>query len=92
MGAIPDGQLTPKPFVTGTDLIALGVPEGKRLGRILKTIYDAQLNGEVASLEEARALYPLVMATPVRKIKTHLITSINEPAGGIFPVPVETST
>jgi len=46
-------QIKPKPFVTGRDLIELGLTPGPAFGRILNTVYDLQLEEKVASREEA---------------------------------------
>jgi poly(A) polymerase len=46
-------QIKPKPFVTGNDLIALGLKPGPAFGRILGEIYDLQLEEKVASREDA---------------------------------------
>jgi len=53
VAAIPTGQIAPGPFLTGVDLMALGLPEGQRLGRILRAVYDAQLNEEITTKREA---------------------------------------
>lgn len=44
----------PAPLLLGRHLIELGVTPGPRMGEILKVIYEAQLDGEVTALEEAR--------------------------------------
>lgn len=41
-----------EPIIKGRHLIELGVKPGKKMGEILKEIYDAQLNGEFSNLEE----------------------------------------
>ena len=46
----------PEPLVTGRDLIAMGLEPGPRFGPILDAVYDAQLEGEVTTREEALAL------------------------------------
>ena len=46
----------PPPLVTGKTLIEWGMKPGPEMGRLLKRIYDAQLEGSVASLEEAKKL------------------------------------
>jgi tRNA nucleotidyltransferase (CCA-adding enzyme) len=50
----------PAPIVQGRDLLALGVPPGRQMGELLKTIFEKQLDGAVTTLEEgivlARAL------------------------------------
>ena len=43
----------PKPFVTGRDLIELGMDPGPQFAVILREIFDAQLEGQFASREEA---------------------------------------
>ncbi len=53
---IPEAQTAPPPFVTGEDLQRLGLREGPRLGKVLRTVYDAQLNEEVNSRREAMRL------------------------------------
>ncbi len=42
----------PEPLVTGADLLALGVPAGKEIGRLKKLAYDLQLNGEAREKAE----------------------------------------
>lgn len=43
-----DGVL-PKPFLTGQDLIRLGVAPGEKMGALIKDVYDAQLEGRIQS-------------------------------------------
>ncbi len=45
-----------RPSVTGEELVALGVPEGPGIGKILAAILDARLDGAVSSDEEEQAL------------------------------------
>ncbi len=42
----------PRPIVLGRHLLPLGVEPGPRMGRILKTIYEEQLDGRVKALED----------------------------------------
>lgn len=42
----------PKPILMGRHLLELGLAPGPRLGEILKTCYDAQIDGAYATLEE----------------------------------------
>jgi tRNA nucleotidyltransferase (CCA-adding enzyme) len=42
--------------LNGNDLVALGVPEGPRVGEVLARLLDARLDGRVASEREERAL------------------------------------
>src|SRR5262249_62242388 len=52
----------PRPLVTGDDLISLGHAPGPELGRMLREIFDLQLEGRYPSresaLEDARRRYP----------------------------------
>jgi poly(A) polymerase len=47
--------LRPPRLLGGTDLIAMGYAPGPRLGEILRAIEDAQLDGTIATREEAQA-------------------------------------
>jgi poly(A) polymerase len=44
----------PEPLVRGRDLVAWGVTPGPGMGALLSEVYDAQLEGRVHSVEEAR--------------------------------------
>jgi tRNA nucleotidyltransferase (CCA-adding enzyme) len=46
----------PEPLVKGRHLLALGVEPGPRVGDILRQIYERQLDGTVASVDEGIAL------------------------------------
>jgi hypothetical protein len=48
--------LAPVPLVDGHALQALGLTPGPSFRRILDAVYDAQLEGRVGTLEEARKL------------------------------------
>jgi tRNA nucleotidyltransferase (CCA-adding enzyme) len=45
----------PEPFLKGRDVIALGVAPGPEVGRVLRAVYERQLDGLVLSPEDARA-------------------------------------
>ncbi len=45
----------PEPWITGRDLLALGVPPGPELGRIKQEAYDAQLEGRFADRDKLLA-------------------------------------
>ena len=60
--SIPPDQIAPPPMVTGADLIALGLTEGPRLGKIAAHLYDAQLNEQFASQAEALAAAKKIVA------------------------------
>jgi len=54
-------QIKPKPFVTGRDLIELGLKPGPAFGKILGEVYDLQLEEKVVSREEAlEALHDII--------------------------------
>jgi tRNA nucleotidyltransferase (CCA-adding enzyme) len=44
----------PTPILLGRHLLELGLDPGPRIGEILKTIYEKQLDGVITSLDEAR--------------------------------------
>ncbi len=44
----------PDPLLRGRDLLALGVPPGPAMGRLLRQIYEEQLDGRIETLEAAR--------------------------------------
>ncbi len=56
----------PEPILKGRDLVALGVPPGPEIGRVLRAVYERQLDGAVATLEEARAEACRVLGIPAR--------------------------
>ena len=45
----------PSPILLGRHLLALGVSAGPRMGKILRAVYELQLDGVVTTLEEAQA-------------------------------------
>jgi tRNA nucleotidyltransferase (CCA-adding enzyme) len=45
----------PEPLLKGRDLVALGLPPGPEIGRVLRSVYERQLDGAVTTVEEARA-------------------------------------
>lgn len=45
----------PEPLLKGRDLVALGLPPGPAIGRVLRSVYERQLDGAVTTVEEARA-------------------------------------
>lgn len=52
----------PQSLLKGRHLKTLGVAPGPTMGHVIKTVYQAQLNGEVTTLEEAIALAADVLA------------------------------
>jgi putative nucleotidyltransferase with HDIG domain len=53
---LPVEQLKPAPLVTGVDLIAEGYQPGPRFAEMLAAVEDAQLEGRIASRDEALAM------------------------------------
>ncbi len=53
---LPPEQLKPTPLLTGNDLIAMGYAPGPLFSEILTVVEDAQLEGEIDSADQARAL------------------------------------
>jgi poly(A) polymerase len=49
-------QIDPPPLISGHDLIAMGIPPGKTMGRILEAVKIAQLEEAVQTRHEALAL------------------------------------
>lgn len=43
----------PEPILMGRHLLDLGVPAGRRMGEILKAVFEQQLDGRVRTLDEA---------------------------------------
>jgi tRNA nucleotidyltransferase (CCA-adding enzyme) len=45
----------PDPILRGRDVLALGVPAGPEVGRVVKAVYERQLDGAVTTPDEAVA-------------------------------------
>jgi len=54
-GQIDPADVAPPPLVTGSDLLRMGVPAGPGLGKLLRQLYDAQLNEELTTRPGALA-------------------------------------
>lgn len=61
---IDPGQVAPPPLVTGQDLLAMGMSPGPQFGRVLKTLYDAQLDERLVSREAALAEAGALVGAP----------------------------
>ena len=46
----------PPPILRGRHLLEMGLAPGRRIGEIVESVYELQLDGAVASLEEAQAV------------------------------------
>jgi len=51
---LKDEPALPAPMVTGRVLMDWGMKPGPKMGKLLKKLYDAQLEGTIASLEDAK--------------------------------------
>jgi poly(A) polymerase len=56
LSELPEEAIRPPKLVTGDDLIALGLPPGPRYTEILRAVEDAQLEGQIASRDDALQL------------------------------------
>ncbi len=54
----------PAPLLLGRHLLQMGLSPGPEIGRILRAVYERQLDGEVASLEEAAEAAKRLTADP----------------------------
>ncbi len=54
----------PPPLATGDDVLALGVPRGPRIGRLLREVQERQLEGDLHTREEALAWLRAAVAAP----------------------------
>ena len=69
----PPEQIDPPPLISGHDLIAMGIPPGKTIKRILDNVKNAQLEDSVQTRQEALAL--------ARKLASHGVET------GVLPPP-----
>ncbi|MHB8079935.1 MAG: CCA tRNA nucleotidyltransferase [Candidatus Krumholzibacteriia bacterium] len=53
LARLPSEELAPPPLLRGADLLALGYPPGPLLGRILRELETAQLDGDLATRDAA---------------------------------------
>jgi putative nucleotidyltransferase with HDIG domain len=54
--SMPEAAMRPQPLITGRELIAAGYPPGARFREMLRAAEDAQLEGSIATAEEALQL------------------------------------
>ena len=54
----------PEPLVKGRHLLALGLTPGPRVGVVLRQIYEKQLDGSIATVEDGLALAKEILAQP----------------------------
>ena len=60
--ALPAEELNPKPLIGGEDLIRIGVPRGPHYRVLLDQVRDAQLLGQIRTLDEAMQLVPQILS------------------------------
>jgi poly(A) polymerase len=53
MAELPPGEVRPEPLVSGDDLINAGYTPGPQFKEILAAVEDAQLEGRLASKQQA---------------------------------------
>jgi tRNA nucleotidyltransferase (CCA-adding enzyme) len=53
----------PEPILKGRDVLALGVAPGPEVGRVVRAVYERQLDGAITTLEEARVEARRVLGT-----------------------------
>jgi len=54
----------PAPLLRGRDLLALGARPGPEIGRVLRALYERQLDGGITTADEARAEASRLLAGP----------------------------
>jgi tRNA nucleotidyltransferase (CCA-adding enzyme) len=54
----------PEPILKGRDVLALGIAPGPEVGRIVRAVYERQLDGAVTTIEEACAEARRILASP----------------------------
>ena len=64
-----DAHRPPAPLLRGRDLVALGVAPGPAVGRILRAVYDRQMDGIVTTPEEALAAARELLASEGRELE-----------------------
>ena len=62
LASTPQSVIDPPPLITGDDLKSLGLKPGPEFKTLLDAIRDAQLNGEIATREQALALATTTLA------------------------------
>jgi tRNA nucleotidyltransferase (CCA-adding enzyme) len=65
----------PAPLLRGRHVLALGLPPGPDVGRIVSAVYERQLDGAVTTLEEARAEAAALLASGEGGPSTRLLGS-----------------
>jgi putative nucleotidyltransferase with HDIG domain len=56
LAELPPEALRPQRLLTGADLMEMGIPQGPKIGELLRKLEDAQLEGQITTEAQARAL------------------------------------
>jgi tRNA nucleotidyltransferase/poly(A) polymerase len=64
IASIDPDAIDPPPLLDGAELIEMGLPEGPRLGQVLQAVRDAQLQEQIYTQDQARALAAKMIDTP----------------------------
>jgi poly(A) polymerase len=64
----PAETIAPKPLLTGNDLIAAGYRPGPKFKSMLESAEDAQLEGEITTLDQALALVRKHYGSPTKEL------------------------
>ena len=60
---LPEEAMRPEPLLTGRDLIEMGYKPGPAFKEVLRAVEDAQLEGAIATEDEARTLATALLST-----------------------------
>ena len=61
--SLPADMLNPQPLITGDDLVAAGYTPGATFKRVLDSVYDAQLEDQIRTKDEAMELSKRLFAS-----------------------------
>lgn len=65
----PETVVKPTPLLNGHDLVAMGVPQGPEIGRLLEMLREAQASGEVTNRENATVYMQTQLAHDLHESK-----------------------
>ncbi len=86
LAELADTPAVPPPLLRGAELLALGHRPGPRLGEILRAVQERQLEGELATADEAlawvRSRYPAPAECERRTLNVERPTSNGKPGAG----------
>lgn len=61
----------PPPLITGDDVLALGLAPGPKVGRVLRAVENARLEGQIRTKQEALALARALAGSPPDAVSDH---------------------